>query len=597
MPEHEQKQGKATGTGPEGAPASAFDPAGLDAAEAQAAELAGAAPEGKGSAEKQAQEAAEKARLAKAEASWKKFLGEKLGAKAFEQVHKQVGYAALQGYAKKGVDGLAKAVAGADFFKPTEAGALGGLMDEAAEAEALNKLVAALEPEIKALALKLVESEIGQKLLKSVADWTEEHPVTVTTILTTLLIGGAVAAYLANMEIPELEKTFKIGKTGLALEVGAQLGKLQEISLKAITVGIKYEADGLKASLKAVHDSEDGTSVTASVSAEGGKGDTTGKASLDVTVSGESEIEVKASGALKTIVSGHDVTASAGATHSSKDDKTRVEGKVVLGKDGETRSVSGHYSPTDGSFKLAVGQTALDGKVARETSVGRDDKGQMTSEESLIYKPNEDTKLSVSQGTKGGQETFSLGAAFDIGKFETKLDLDMEGAKTKLGVGGAYDVDNYRFSLHGDYSLSDRRLGELGASVGWRDPKAFKSWSLGYKAKYQADNPGYEHTFDTALEYSMGQFAGRLRGQLEIDKQGVSGGEVDALGGYRVGKSSDWQILGGVNYDADRGGAGQIEKDWSVRGGIQYKGVGVTVGRRFESGDNFIQLEIPLLRW
>ena len=440
MPEHEQKGGAGAPKAAEGKPAGAFDPAPLEAAEAQAAELAGAAPPADGgSAEKQAAEAAEKARLAKAEAAWKKFLGKKLGAKAFEEVHKVVGYEALQGYAKDGVDSLSKAVAGGGFFKPTEEGKLGGLMDEEAEAEALNKLVAALEPEIKKLALKLVESEIGQKLLKKVAHWTEEHPVTVTTILTTLLIGGAVAAYLANMEIPELKKTFKLGK-GFELEAGVQLGKLQEISLQAITVGVKYEADGLKASLKAVHEEEGGTSVTASVGVQGGKGDTTGKASGDVTVTGEGEITVKATGELKTLVSGHDVTAQGGASHSSTDDKTRIEGKVVLGKDGETRSVSGHYSPGDDSFKLTVGHSVDGGKAKRETSVGRDGEGEVTTEDKVTYKPSDDVEVSVAQGTKGDAETFSLGAAFDIGKFETKLDLDMEGAKTQLGVGDRKSV-------------------------------------------------------------------------------------------------------------------------------------------------------------
>ncbi len=593
MPEREEKSQGAVGPGPQGQAASAFEPGGPDAAQAQAAELSGVVATQSGSAEQQAKEAAEEARQAKALADWQAFLGEKLGAKVYEKVHELVGFEALRGHAKKAVDSLGDALADGPL-KPTEAGKLGGLMDEEAEAEALNKLVAALEPQIRAAALEWLESEDGQKLLRAVGDWTEEHPVATTTIIATVLVGGAIAAYLANLEIPELKKTFKLGR-GFEADIGVQLGKLQEIAIEAVTVKLSYETEGLEASLTGLYSEEHGVSATASISTEAGSGSSRGKASADVTVGGEDELRVRASGELHTLVGKTPLSAKAGASHTAKESKTRIEGSVTLGEEGETRSLSGFYSPTDDSFELTLGQTTDDGKLTRAQSFGQNAAGELTSEDSLTYRPDDRLKLSYSEGMTGDAARTRFGLALDTGRFETELGYEMEGAKETLGLTTAYDLDDYRFSLDGEYDLSDRRLGELGARVGWRDPKEFKSWSLGYRAKYEADNPGYEHTFDTALEYSLGTLAGRLKGEVSMDGQGVSGAEADLLVGKRLG-DSDFSVLGGVGYTNQRG-AGGMESDFSARAGLQYKNIGVTAGRRFDSGENFIQLEMTLFRW
>lgn len=580
MPEREQKPEAGAQEGAQARDGAAFEPASPDAAQGQAAELTAAA---------------EKKRLEKAEADWKTFLGDKLGAKAFEKIHELVGFDALQGHAKKAVESMGKSLADGPF-KATEEGKLGGLMDEAAEAEALNKLVAAVEPELRAAALKWLEGEDGQKLLRAVSSWTEEHPKTTTVIIATVLLGGAVAAYLANLEIPEIKQTFKLGK-GLELTLGAELGRIQELALEAVTVKLKYETDGLQASLTGLYSAEDGVSVRAGVSASGEIGATKLEASADVTVGGEDELVVGAKGELQTVLSETPVSASAGASHSAKDDKTALTGTLTVGETGETRSLSGTYTPQDDSFKLTLGRTTDGGRVTRATSVGQDGEGQLTSEERLTYKADDQVSLEFASGQVGDTETTRFGLALDLDDFEAKLDYEMEGARESLGLRSAYEVDSYRFSLDGKVDLTDRRLSELGGRVGWRDPKEFKSWSLGYRAKLEGDDPSYVHTFDTVLEYSLGSMAGRFEGDLSLDDQGMKDAEAQLLLGREIGDSGV-AVLGVGTYETQRRPmGGGYDSDLRLGVGVEYKGVGVTVDRGLRSGDSSIQLHLKLFSW
>ncbi len=554
-----------------------------------------------GAATAQSKEAnAEEKRAAAAEQEWTSFLGKKLGAKAFEKIHELVSYESLLGYAKDGTKAMGDALKDG-VFKPTEEGVAGGAMDEASEAAALNALVAALSPEIVKLADKWLEGPQGQRVLTAVGNWTEEHPRTVTAIIGTLLIGGAVAAYVANMKIPELKQSFKLGK-GFEVEAGVKLGKLQEIAFEAATVGVKYETEGLSASLKGTYDKEGKSSATASVSGTGqigGRTTTEGKAEATWKESGE--LELKASAGLETFLQSTPLSLGVDASHSSGGEtgSTRFGGNIKLGEQGEQRILGGYYDAQTDAFRISIGQTAMGGAFSHETATGRDDEGKGYGEEKLSLKQDELSLSYASRDTEGGghSDRFSLGYAGE--QFKSELDYAMDESVHTLGLKSSAALgDEYTVGLNLDYNLNESRLDTYGASFGWKDAEEWRAFRLDYKAKWLQDNQGYEHGFDVAFENSVGNLSTRLRAGVDLQggPQGsqVTGANADLLAGYRV--NEDWAVLGGANVGMERNMGGGMDPQWGVRTGVQYKDVAFTVGYTPDSdrGTVTFGIEIPL---
>lgn len=241
--------------------------AGLDAGQqsalGQSAELTGGNGGGNDAAAAQAREAE---RVAAAQADWEKVLGEKLGGKLFELIRKSVNYSELTGYAHEGSQALADALADGPL-KATEAGAMGGLMDEAAEAEALNKLIAAFAPSIQAAVDKWIDSESGQKVFKGISDWVEEHPRTVLGLAGAAIVGAAVGAYLSNMNPDEFEKTFKLSEkwsVGGAIDLPG-LQQIMNQGVESAKVFVEYKGKELQAGISGTYNHEGGHEVNANM--------------------------------------------------------------------------------------------------------------------------------------------------------------------------------------------------------------------------------------------------------------------------------------------------------------------------------------------
>ena len=151
---------------------------------------------------------------------------------------------------------------------------------------------------------------------------------------------------------------------------------------------------------------------------------------------------------------------------------------------------------------------------------------------------------------------------------------------------------NWSLGGNAKLDLDTGRLSQFGAQLGWKDPDAFRSFALDYKATWLQENPGYEHQVDAMLEYSMGSWAGRLKAGGSMQAAEISGANADLLVGRQI--NDDWAVLGGADYQYKPDDLGQGQHNFGVRAGVQYKGVAVTVNYEPEQEAVGLRLEIPL---
>ena len=318
---------------------------------------------------------------------------------------------------------------------------------------------------------------------------------------------------------------------------------------------------------------------------------------------------------------------TAGATHSEgggKPGATKIEGKFTLGEAGEQTTAQGTYDPGTDAFSFTLGRSFLEGRGQANQGIERDAQGNVSTTQGASYDSGKGQKISASHSTgaqgegnkvsyhdddvagsgvkldasagTGTQKGVSVGAGLTLGQFENELNFDMKDGLGKLGVKSKANLnEEWSIGANLDYDLSNNRLDSMGARLGWKDPDAFRSFTLEYKGKWLADNPGYEHGFDAAFEYATGRLSGRLTGGIDLNsQQGVTGARVDALAGYKINK--DWAVIGGGGMDMSKNDMNQMNQGWNARAGVQYKGVGVTAGYDGGRDAAFIRLEIPL-RW
>ena len=172
-------------------------------------------------------------------------LGKALGGALYDEVSKALDKDTLSEQAEEFIDKNIKALS--DRLKEMD-----GVDDDAADA--IDKLAEVLADEFGTLASDFIKGE-GAHLLTAVQDVVDENPLLVATMA---LVAAALAVIL-NMEVPELKAKFKLSDK-LAVEVGANLGKLQEITLERLQTRITLEIGKVKASAGVVHTPEDTSS-------------------------------------------------------------------------------------------------------------------------------------------------------------------------------------------------------------------------------------------------------------------------------------------------------------------------------------------------
>jgi len=565
-------------------------------------------------------------RVKKAQASWEKLFGEKIGGELFALVREHLSVADLTQHAQSGIEAMAKA--SGSLASPTEAGAAGGIMDTKAEADAVNKLVAALAADAAKSAQEWLQSDKGQALATSISQWIEEHPGWTTTIIATSAISAAVAAYLSNMDVPELEKTFKLGG-GWSAGAMVDFGKIQSMSLEAAKATLSYQTKGLEGTVIVAHDGEkDVNSVTAKLSASGlTVGQTTAEAKGDVVVSDDGTLTLSASGGLERDFGDNRLEVEGGVSQRRTADATtsdRVHGRVRFGDESEYREFSGHYDRATDTFLMSQKRAVNGGKTSLTDSVERDADGVTTSGREFEHNFGAghslsalDQESSLGTGQRLSYEASELAPGLGMGlavgtgtlsgvnanlnykraDLTAALDLEMKDELSRLSLSAASKpTEGWSYGADLKWNFTDSRLEELGANLGWRHPTEFKSFALGYKASWLEQNPDMQHHFDASFEYAVGRVSARVTGSMDLHGRTLHGTQADVLMGYKL--NSNWTALGGVGYQGQRNAdTHHLDGDLTYRAGAQYKNnVGFTVGYTPEQDAWMVGITIPLGR-
>lgn len=566
------------------------------AATQQAAEIEGKASAAGDSKAQQADEAKEAERIKVAKASWEKLLGEKIGGKVFELIMENVSYEDVLGYAKDGSSALGDAVG--DFVKAGDEKNPGGVKDPAKAAEALSKIV-------QGQVDKWIETPTGQRVLAAVAEWVQEHPLAVTAIIGAAAIGAAIGAWVSNMDVPELKKTFKLGK-GFEVGAGVDFGGIQDMTVEAAKLSVGYSAEGLKASIGVTYDKEKGTSVKGEIKGQGEVGETKLDGTASAEIAEDGRATVKLDGGVDTMLGDMPASARAKLVQGSggdKDDSMNVEGEVSFGEKGEKRTVKGTLDAKTGAFSFNLERSFLEDKGSYKQGVSQDADGNTTENVGVDYKDGDQaygfsqstgkdgtsTSVSAKDGSvagtgasydakytqKPGNDQLNLGVGYSLGEFKSKLEYEMKDGMSAIGASTSTKLDNnLTLGANARYSLTNERLESFGARLGWQDPKAFGSFALEYKSKWLQDNSGYEHEFDGMFEKSVGNLSGRLKGGLKLQGSDVTGANVDLLGAYHLNDRNAVLLGGGYEYDpSNPNGAHQPY----VQGGWQFSKQNVSV--------------------
>ncbi|MBU0552495.1 hypothetical protein KKB55_03680 [Myxococcota bacterium] len=561
------------------------------AAEGQSSEVTKKAGEGAESpAEAQAKEAK---RMAAAKADWEKVLGEKIGGQAWAQISKHVTYESFLGYAKKAVDSLS-GVTGS--IKPTKEGAAGGLMDEQGEADAVKKFADALMPAIQAAVVEWLESESGQKVLGGAAEWIQEHPRTMVSVLGAALVGAAVGAYLSNMDPGELKQTFKIGDN-LKVGAGVDIGPLQSLSIQAAHLSVEYASKHFKGSVGVKHDAEKGQTVEGAASYQNG--------GFKASASGSHHVQsgdTKAQGALSYTSGGF--TGDVGATHDSKAGTTQVtggasyerggfKGNVKASHDvpsgesvfdgGAAYSQGGFSAGVTGKHSTATGATTAQGNLSGTGRVGR-----LTANTTADVTLAEDGRLTTKingglEGLFGASMTGGLthasgGALEDSLRVEGGLKLGKDGEHRISGWSetetGAFGFQLDRSLLDGQGSMRHSVTGDANGDVTTRrdfnlnlDKDRALSFGDSMGADGQSQHIGYsdKDLFGTGASFTGSHTQGpagaqtalglglnleRFKGQMDL----AMGDQLNQLGLHVEGQpAANWSASGDLKLNLDEG--------------------------------------------
>lgn len=483
-------------------------------------ELDGGAPP-PGGEDPAAAQAKEAQRVAAAQAEWQQILGNKLGEKAFALIQQHLSYSALSKHAHKATEGMAKAMTKGPV-KATESGAMMGLMDEAEEAKAVNALLAALAPAVKAEADEWIKGPDAQAMAKSISEWAEEHPEVILALLGAAAIGAAVAAYVSDYDPKAFSKTFKLSdrfSVGGALDL-ASLQKIMNKGIDSATLFVEYEAKDITASLSATYapgeagsvtgkvgyageqmkatlegtyktddtysakasgsyeagghtlsgfaeQTEKGTSAGASAKGEGTLGRFNSDYSGDVKVDPDGRATVKVAGGLKGVIGDAQAKAGISASHSAggdQADKTRVAGDLTLGQDGEQTSLEGWLENGGESFGFDLKRTTLGGKAFSSQGISQGPDG-MEHHRSVGYM-DEGFQLKFDEKTSSEalSQSLSLGGGDDDFGYNLGLKAT-DGDVTGASAGTHFNLGDFKNQLNLEM---DKGVTTLGASTQYR---------------------------------------------------------------------------------------------------------------------------------
>lgn len=468
-------------------------------------------------------------------ANYQATLGEFLGGQLHKAVSGALAFDKMQGYGKSAVDGAISAAVSQ----------LGGWDKIKADPAALDALVTMLQQNLEPLVEKWLASEDGRALVAKLQNWAGANPKTVVAVA----LLAAAGAVLANVDIPALKSSFKIGDKVTA-ELEAELGKVREIALQKVRGKLSYQSGSLLAAVEITHQN----------------GETTALA------------EVK----------GTNTTVSLGGTFDG--DGLKVAGlNSVLGLGGGDQLSAGVSSERGRSGVLStISLVDKDGKLTRTNDFTFDSgSGVLTLGQSVLADLG--GGFSFSQSAKSGSDgTASQSLGLKLSRDDLKAELDaafsLAGGVTTTTVGAKAErnwASGYRAG--GELKLQNSDLMQVGAHFGFKDPKEFNSWLVSYRRDAQVD----EQQFALTVERKLGEYYTRFSGSYT---EGITGGRVDAAGHAGRFINKDTALVGGLNLQHNLGGGGTSVKP---EVGVQYKGVQVLFGYDAKEKAGTIRLGIP----
>ncbi|MCA9516473.1 MAG: hypothetical protein KC635_16145, partial [Myxococcales bacterium] len=343
---------------------------------------------------------AEKKRAAEVTATWQGLLGKWLGGQLAPLVLEHVSVDALNGYVDEALKAAGPALG--DALK-------GATKPDEKQAKALKDFSDALAGVLTGQVDKWVSSPGGQKVLQAISGFVQDNPGWVMGIVGSAVIGGAIAAFFANPDLPKLEVPLKLGK-GWEMKAGLDLGHLKSLGFQgaSLVVAQKNAQITAKAEVKKDEEKNDAGDVT--------KTTTSGKLEVSHGPKDKEDLVLAVNGSVTNTADGL-VAHTAGGSLKFVDTKSGLT--MSLSGDGKWDSKGN--DERGGKFTLATGKdAAVNGKLnfsAKQVTLV-DEKGNITKVSSQ--------ELGLAIGGKG--------ASFDA---TVKHETDKEGAdKTTVGVKG-----------------------------------------------------------------------------------------------------------------------------------------------------------------
>lgn len=554
-------------------------------------------------AKKKAEES-KKERDAAITAKWQSLLGDWLGGEMAKVVLENCSLDAFNGYVQDGLKAGGSAIN--DLLKDQTKPA------DAKQAEGVKKfgdaVGALLIPQID----KWMKSPEAQKILGKISNWIQGNPKEVMLIVGGALIGGAIAAWIANPSI-DLSTSLNLGGDW-KLKAGIDLGKLREMAYGGATLAVQNKAT--KIEFKHKVEEKDGekkssAELGASTEAKFGGGSLF-KGSSNVIIA-DDKVTVKLNGALETEIAGQKVTFD-----GAYDSNGPIKGKIRIGDKDEYREVMGQKDGDVVTFstkQVFAGGASVEQKTTSNGATGKD--GHQTTANVPV---GAGQSMSMTAGTEGnkvgytnsnvggsgvginasagtnaeGKSEFKAGAKYDNGTLKAALDATMLDGKTSMGASfGMNTKEGYKFDA--SLKLDDKRMTELALKMGYQNPDEFKGFLLGYKKSWSDENKQYADHFDVLLEYSIGKWYGRAMGGMDIMGNQVKKTNLDLGLGYQMNK--DWMLIGGMQANgAMNQSTNQFDMSYKPYLGAQYKGVGVAAYYDSGSKGGGLMLTIPFGR-
>ncbi len=509
-------------------------------------------------------------------ANYEESLGKFIGKPLYEAINGALSFDKLKGSARSGVLSALESLVDK----------VGDIDNVTADPKALDALGNLLSDTMAPHVDKLLE-KYGPELTGKLSKFADTHP---RTILAIALLAAA-GAVLANVSIPELKQSLKLGKVG-KLDLEAKLGKIRDVSLEKIKAKLTSESGKLSASVE-VNQKDGKLGGNANVAL----GDKDKQVTLDGKFDDKGLTVVGLNGHLKV---DDDTTIDGGL--SKNRDKDVIASLSVVDKDGNfTRNQDYKYDANTGLLSVGLWQHYKSGDLSvkgganmnsdgtGKVGLGFGDKKKdvLSKGDSLGY--SADYTHETGKDAYGLTQTdkLKLGLAYNRSDLNAKLDaaLASNGQSTISGSVEKSWANGHKAGGNFSARIDDPKLLELGAFYGFKDPKEFKSFLVEYKHKAGAIS---ENELMYRVENTLADV--KLRWQQSLKWGGSGGTQLDtSLMGAKF-FNKDTAFLAGFehnqNFDT---GAGKF----TPQVGVQYKGIPVTVGYDMERKGVKIGISIP----